>query len=175
MKGEQVREKLAREILRKLRLVRELCGCMLMRRTSAACCQAAELSTAPLRRLRKQRRRMIGISYAMKCLQISQRCWTSRRGVRPSPCFCLSSAAGSCPYNERLAVMLSPFHTYWLAAPCLSPVLERRASRRGPRVPLLRGFSAILCKGALARRPALQAPSQCTCLAGKLCTVPAPC
>ena len=88
MKGEQVREKLAREILRKLRLVRELCGCMLMRRTPTAGCQATELSTALLRRLRKQRRRMIGILYATKCLQTSRRCWTSRRGVRPFPCFC---------------------------------------------------------------------------------------
>ena len=128
MKGEQVREKLAREILRKLRLVRGLCGCMLMRRTPTAGCRAAELSTALLRRLRRQRRRMIGISYAMKCLQISRRSWTSRRGVRPSPCFCLSSAAPSPASACRLLPAaahtseagsrgISFPYTHWLAAP----------------------------------------------------------
>ena len=39
---------------------------------------------------------MTGISYATKSLQTSRRCWTSRRGVRPSPRSFLPSSAGSC-------------------------------------------------------------------------------
>ena len=96
MKGEQVRDKLAREILRKLRLVRALCGSMLVQGTPTAGCPSFRAEHSVSRRPQRQRRRMIGISYAMKFLPTSQRCWTSRRGVRPHPkALCCVFGAGS--------------------------------------------------------------------------------